>query len=350
MEFRSARASEREEVLDLLALWHNDRGFFERYNRIDPTFRDEFCLVALDNGRIVSTVQIFDRKINLDVETVPMGGIGSVFTHDDYRHKRVASGLMKLAVSTMERAGLEVSLLFAERLTFYNQFGWTEITRNFTALMNAADLVAPHFVIDVFDRDRDFAEVVRLHRSYSGRFDVTAVRDQADWRANLEYAGSMPVTGCAEYFILARRGDQIAGYARVTRFYGIVMVMEFGYSPGNASAVVAMLKHFGEMASSGNSTAQLRGDHGGASLLRSGQKGSGDGILVTHTAHDPELEKALVDAGGSIAHHPDNFYMWRINLPERLGRRFNMDPESASKYVLTKFADPRSLYWTADRF
>ena len=138
MEFRAARRSERDQVLDLLALWYNDRDFFARYNHNDPTFRDELCLVALDNGHIVSTVQIFDREINLDGKAIPMGGIGSVFTREDYRHQRVASGLMKLAVSTMGREGFEVSLLFAERLSFYNQFGWKELTRNFSVLANAS--------------------------------------------------------------------------------------------------------------------------------------------------------------------------------------------------------------------
>ena len=129
MEFRSARRSERDEVLDLLAQWYHDRDFFARYNQIDPTFRDELCLVALDSGRIVSTVQIFDRKINLDGKAVPMGGIGSVFTREDYRHQRVASGLMNLAVTTMEREGFEVSLLFARTKTIKHQnvsiaWGW----------------------------------------------------------------------------------------------------------------------------------------------------------------------------------------------------------------------------------
>jgi hypothetical protein len=257
---------------------------------------------------------------------------------------------MNLAVSTMERAGMEVSLLFAERLTFYNQFGWKEIGRHFTMLPNATELRASQYLIDAFDRDRDFADVVRLHRDYSGRINVTAVRDEADWRANLEYAGSMPVTGCEEYFVLARTGDEIFGYARVTRFYGIVMVMEFGYAPGQAIAVVALLKHLGEMAATGKSTAQTRGDHRSASILHNAGKPSGATMLVTHTSHDPELEKTLTEAGGSLAHHPDNFYMWRINLPERLGRRFGMDPESASKHVFSKFAESGSLYWTADRF
>jgi len=352
MEFRSARRSERDEVLDLLALWYNDREFFARYNQNDPTFRDELCLVALDGGRIVSTVQIFDRKISLDGKAVPMGGIGSVFTREDYRHKRIASGLMHLAVTTMEREGFEVSLLFAERLTFYNQFGWRELTRNFSVLANAPALRTPEFEVDVFDIDRHLPDVMRLHRDYSGRFDVTALRDEASWRANLQFAGNMPadpVGGCEEYFVLARRGLEIAAYARATRFHGIAMVMEYGYAPSNHAGALALFRHMGEMAATRKSSYPMRGDHRRARLL-SDEKPPGNAMLVTHTAHDPDLEKALTDAGCPVARHADNFYMWRINLPEKLADRFGMPPDAASKYVFAKFGDPRSLFWTADRF
>ena len=84
--------------------------------------------------------------------------------------------------------------------------------------------------------------------------------------------------------------------------------------------------------------------------MLSGGKPSGNPMLVTHTAHDLELEGALTDAGCPVAHHPDNFFMWRVNLPEKLGARFGMAPETASTHVLTKFGDLHSLFWTADRF
>jgi predicted N-acetyltransferase YhbS len=352
MEFRPARRSERDEVLDLLALWYNDREFFARYNQNDPTFRDELCLVALDGGRMVSTVQIFDRKINLDGKAIPMGGIGSVFTREDYRHKRVASGLMNLAVTTMEREGFEVSLLFAERLTFYNQFGWKELTRNFSVLANPAALRTPDFEIDAFDADRDLFAVLDLHAAYSGRFDATAIRTEADWLANLQFAGNMPadpVGGCEEHFVLARSGSEIAAYARATRFHGIAMVMEYGYAPSHPEAALALFRHMGEMAATGKSSYPMRGDHRSARLL-SGEKPSGNAMLLTHTAHDPELERALTAAGCPVRHHPDNFYMWRVNLPQKLADRFGMAPEAASKHFFAKLSDPRSLFWTADRF
>ena len=194
MEVRAARHSERDEVLDLLARWYGDRAFFARYNQNDPGFRDALCLVASDGGRLVSTVRIFDRAIKLDGQSVPMGGIGSVFTLEEYRHKGVASALMRLAVDTMIREGFEVSLLFAERLTFYNQFGWREVDRKFSILGAAAGLdVRDGFAIDSFGTERDLAEVAAIHRGYSGRFNVTAVRDDSAWRANLKFAGNQPL-------------------------------------------------------------------------------------------------------------------------------------------------------------
>lgn len=352
IEYRAAKRAERDEVLDLLARWYKDREFFARYNQNDPTFRDELCLVALDAGRIVSTVQIFDRRINIEGQAVPMGGIGSVFTREDYRHKRVASGLMNLAVTTMEREDFEVSLLFAERLTFYNQFGWKELTRHFSVLPNASSVRAPRLDIDVFHAVRDFAPVIELHRAYSGRFDVTAVRDQAAWGANLKFAGNMPadpVGGCEEYFILAREGAAIVAYARATRFHGIPMVMEYGYVPSHQLAMLALCRYMGEIAAHGKSSSPMHGDHRSAALL-SGENPSGNAMLVTHTAHDPDLERALTEAGCPVAHHADNFYMWRVIDAKKLGDRFGMPLDAAAQYVFAKFASPRSLFWTSDRF
>src|SRR6202167_673004 len=276
MEVRAAHRSERDEVLDLLARWYDDRAFFARYNQNDPGFRDALCLVARDGGRLVSTVQIFDRTINLDGQSVPMGGIGSVFTLDEYRHKRVASALMRLSVDTMIREGFEVSLLFAERLTFYNQFGWREVERKFSILAGAASLDVPdRLVIDSFEVERDLGEIAAIHREYSGRFNVTAVRDDSAWRANLKFAGNQPLhpgEGSEEYFIVCRDGGRIAAYARVTRFPGVSMVMEHGYVPDGVEAMSATLKYLGQSAAGVPSTVRRVGDHRRASLLHSASK------------------------------------------------------------------------------
>ena len=359
MEVRAARQSERDEVLDLLALWYNDREFFARYNQLDPTFRDELCLVARDGGRLVSTVQIFDRAINLDGHSVPLGGIGSVFTLEEYRHKGVASALMRLAVDTMVREGFEVSLLFAERLTFYSQFGWREVERKFSILAGGAGLKPGNsdgwdrFEIDVFDETRDLQEVAEIHRAYSGRFNVTAIRDESAWRANLRFAGNQPMRpgeGSEEYFTICRESrGRIAAYARVTRFHGVSMVMEFGYRPGDEDAMLATFKCLAEEAAGAAISIRRVGDHRRGALLH-GTDPAAASMLVTHTAHDLELEKKMANSGCPIAHHNDNNYMWRILAAEKLGRRFAMAPEAASTRAFNLFSDSSSLFWTSDRF
>ena len=344
-------------MLELLGHWYDDRGeFFARYNQNDPGFRDALCLVARDGGRLVSTVQIFDRAINLEGQSVPMGGIGSVFTLKEYRHKRVASALMRLSVDTMIREGFEVSLLFAERLTFYNQFGWREVDRKFSILAAAAGLNVPdRFVIDSFETERDLGEIAAIHRGYSGRFNVTAVRDESAWRANLKFAGNQPLhpgEGSEEYFVVCRDGSRIAAYARVTRFHGVSMVMEYGYLPDGIGieAMLATFKYLGQSAAGVPVTVRRTGDHRRAALLHSASKPDDPSVIVTHTAHDPALEKALGDAGCPVAHHVDNNYMWRVLAPDKLARRFAMTPEAASSHAFEIFGDSRSVFWTADRF
>jgi predicted N-acetyltransferase YhbS len=355
MEFRAARKSERDEVLDLLALWYNDRAFFALYNQNDSTFRDDLCLVAVDNGCIVSTVQIFNRQLNFSGEPVSMGGIGSVFTREDYRHRRVASELMRLAVATMERERFELSLLFAERLTFYNQFGWREVGRKFSVLLQAAQIAAPRDIeIDSFEAARDFDAIASIHRGYSRRFNVTVVRDIDAWRSNLMFAGNQPLhpgEGSAEYFVIARRAGAVpAAYARVTRFHGVAMVMEYGYAPENIDAMLALFRHLGEVAIGGQSSFTLKGDHRRAGLLKSDRPDAAPGVIVTHTAHDPVLEQRLRAANCPVMHHADNFYMWRAISPAMLAKRLDVAPERAEERMLEIVQSDASLFWTSDRF
>ncbi len=122
------------------------------------------------------------------------------------------------------------------------------------------------------------------------------MRDDADWRGNLAYAGNMPAApaadaggsgGCDEYFILARERGRIAAYARMTGFHGFAMVMEYGYAADRIDAAVALLRHLGEMAATGNSGYRMLGDHRSARVLRGAGMNRG-ALLVTHSEHDPE--------------------------------------------------------------
>lgn len=349
MELRPARGGEREQVLDLLALWYGDRDFFARYNHHDPGFRDELCLVACEGGRIVATAQIFERIVNLRGTRVRLGGIGSVYSLESHRGRGLGSALMRLAVTTMERAGFEVSLLFAERLDFYARFGWRPVTRQFSALADTQAMsAATGFRLARFEPERDLDQVAALHRAYSGRFDATAVRDLAAWRGNLRYAGNP-----REYFVVCRRdaADAIAAYARAMLFHGFPMVMEYGYAPEATDAMIALIQHIGEVASGITPSLALEGgSESDAATLRNSADAPSRALLVTHSAHDPALEETLRAAGVFLMHHPDNFFMWRVVAPERLARRLGVAADEAEAALFAMLQGPNALYWTADRF
>jgi predicted N-acetyltransferase YhbS len=348
MELRPARSSERDEVLDLLALWYGDRGFFARYNHHDPGFRDDLCLVACEDGRIVATAQIFQRVVNLRGARVPLGGIGSVYTMEHYRGRGVGSALMQLAVTTMEHAGFEVSLLFAEQLDFYARFGWRPVTRQFSALADTQTMrTAAEFRLARFEQARDLRQAAALHRSYSGRFDGTAVRDPDGWRGNLRYAGNP-----GEYFVVCRRvaTDGLAAYARAMMFHGFPMVMEYGYTPEAADAMLALIRHIGETASGTPPSIPLASSRGDAATLHNPADAPGPALLVTHSAHDPELEESLRAAGVFVMHHSDNFFMWRVISPHKLARRLGVSADQTEAALFAMLQGPNALYWTADRF
>ena len=131
MEFRSLGPGERESFLSLLDGWDVGDGwrgadFFRRYVDRDPTFEDRNVQVALDDGRPVSCVQVFPRPVQLRGRVVSVGGVGSVYTHPDFRRRGLAERLLALAGERMRERGMQLSLLFAARTAWYAKLGWVQ--------------------------------------------------------------------------------------------------------------------------------------------------------------------------------------------------------------------------------
>ncbi len=343
MEVRTARAGERDEVLDLLARWYGDRTFFSRYNLNDPAFRDELCLVACEGGKIVSTAQIFDRRVRLQGQTVPMGGIGSVYTHEDWRQRGAAGALIRLALEILDGEGFEVSLLFTDLVEFYERFGWKPVNRTFTALMGAENLVVDGGIeVELFDQERDFDEVREIHDAYS-TFDACEVRSDARWRANLKYAGNPD-----EHFVVARdQSGSVNAYARSILMQGYPIIMEYGYRRGRYDSILSVMTHLGRVVS-GIDLANESELHGG-NILRAPQALT-SGMLVAHTRQDPDFERELQSSGCYLMHHEEHNYMWRLISASRFAGRFNLDPAVAEGRLYALVGSPSALFWTADRF
>ena len=80
--------------------------------------------VARDEGKPIACVQIFPRRIRLLGHAIPMGGVGSVFTHPERRGEGIASELLGRAAAAMRESGMELSILFSNLHDFYGNWGW----------------------------------------------------------------------------------------------------------------------------------------------------------------------------------------------------------------------------------
>lgn len=318
---RAIESSEREQVLDLLHEWI-DREFFRRYFEHDPAFRDDLCLVAEDEGRFVSTLQVIPKTVRVAGRDLRVGGIGNVFTTPAYRHQGVASQVLRAAVAAMEREGFDLSLLFASRLTFYAQFGWASHRRLLAALVPPPAARPRAAGVRAFEPGCDLEAVMAIYDAYSLARGGAVVRDRAYWRGQLRYAGNPDET-----FLVAERGGAVAAYARVVDLYGIHTVMEHGAAAGGRAALLDLLDAAGDIARD-------------------------RGLLLFHLGAEPELKDELAGRGFGVTEVEDVFWMWRVVSPAAVAAKLGLAQAAVeSADFLDRILPLRgTVYWTADRF
>jgi GNAT superfamily N-acetyltransferase len=355
MEIRTLRQNEREQLLDLLDGWGlpdgwAGRDFFRRYMDLDPTYTDENVWVAHQDGELLSCVQIFPRSIRVLGHVVPTGGIGSVFTRVDRRGEGLAGGLLEAAALAMRRRGMEVSLLFTGRLSFYEQHGWGSWkmqravvrrsprppgTAQGRVIGAAGDLdSAGACDIAAFDRERDLADVRALHAHYSSGRNGTVVRDDELWRASFLLAGNPD-----EQIRVVRRGDRVIAYLRVTRLEERRIVTELARIDENPDALAALVD---------DALEPRTGTQGGGPS----PDGRSSGLLLP-AFDDLQFTLALEQAG--IASQPvdDPSNMLRCLDGPALSRRLGApmaEAETDQAFLLRALPADEFVFWPADRF
>jgi predicted N-acetyltransferase YhbS len=321
LRIRTIRRDERERVLELLHEWIS-RDFFRRYFDHDPAFRDDLAIVAEDDGRFVATLQILPKTVRIGAAEVRVGGIGNVFTTAEYRHKGVASDVLRRAVEVLEQERFDLSLLFASRLTFYAQFGWHSHRRLLAGVSPPAEIAPPRVRVRVFDGPRDLPAVMELYDSYSAGRSGSVVRDQTYWRGQLRYAGNP-----GETFLLAERGGRIVAYVRFVDLYNVYNVMEHAAAEGEEEALLDL-------------------------LAEAGSRARDRGFFLLHLGAQPELAAGLEARGFGVNEVEDVFWMWRVVSPDALAEKLHMGVSQLESPQLFERLFPYhgSVYWTSDRF
>jgi predicted N-acetyltransferase YhbS len=319
MEIREMRAGDREAVLDLLEHAFGVRELFARFMDFDPAFAFDDVLLAVDAGRPVSCVQIFHKRIRLRGETVALGGIGSVATHEAARGRGLASQLLRHAIARMQARGMALSLLFTGRFTFYEPLGWQQISTRLFKLAPGELAAAPEAGTELRAfREDDLGQVAALYDAYTEPLSGPTVRDVRYWTGQLRTAGTPD-----EDFRIAERGGEIVAYARAAAFAGRVRVLEYARGASGAGALAHLL----------------------AALRPAAHN------LPAPLVRDTELGDALRALGLDVAPGEDASAMWRVLDRPTLARIAGASENTDDRTLLESLVGgPQVTWWPSDRF
>ncbi len=348
MEIRTLKADERESLLELLDGWDlpdgwQGRDFFRRYVEIDPTYEDRNVWVAEKDGRLVSCVQIFPRRMRVLGSAVPTGGIGSVFTAASERHQGIAGRVLERASEAMIDRGMELSILFAGVVPFYAKRGWRSWACQRTVLkpadggMGGAHGESPAGIeVQPFDWERDFEEVKAIHSAYSASRSGTVVRDEDLWAASFRLAGNP-----AEEFRVARRSGRVLAYLRATMLSEVFTVTELGRLEDGADALGALVAHAltpraaDPLAPPGKTSQELRS------------------FALLPSFDDIPFTVALEHSGVTTTPLEDPTPMLRCLNAEALAERLDVSllpGEGADPFLSRILPEGNLVFWPADRF
>lgn len=336
---RVLRAAEIEALLDLLDGWpfpdgQRGRDFFRRYIELDPAFEPRNVWVAELGGELVSCVQIFPRRVRISGRALPMGGIGSVFTRPDSRRRGVAGALLERAIQAMRDRGMMLSYLYAERLRWYEQYGYRPWSRGWRTLHWPGVGELPEAGVRRYDPVADAGKIERLWSVYAGGASGAPLDGIVERGSTEDWQGSFRLAGTPEEDIwIADGGSRAAAYLRVADFNGRLRVLEWGRNGDGAPALCRLLA----AAVTGRSVEAIR-----MPLTR--DEALEDLLTAAGTRVDtrPAWDEVPPDA------RPPATWMVRSLDDEAFARR--LETANAGDLLARCLPPERFAFWEADRF
>ena len=244
MEIRGAYESELEQTVELSCLAFNPDGHerYWAYMRGDRSYRLPQTRVVVVNGRVVSTLRVWERRIRVGASLVTMGGIGGVCTHPKYRGAGYASALMRNTMDYLRLTGCDIGVLFTIiPEPFYEKLGWTSLPLHGFVAERCAEGRAESptgWTVDAFKAETDLERVAELYDLSNAAQSGAIARTRTYWdTAPSRIRGVLPTR-------VARRDGQIHGYLNYEVSEDGAAVHEVGYTPNNTEALAVLVSDF----------------------------------------------------------------------------------------------------------
>lgn len=175
-----------------------------------PGFSFSNTRVACVDGKIVASINVQRRKVNLLGTTVYAGCIAEVHTLPEYRQLGIGSFLLKDAINFMEKRGDAISMLFTMRHSYYGREGWRVIPRAKYYLESdiAGFPVPKRYFVKEMSLKATAKIFQQLYKNPSAEYEGCVVRDSEYWKIMPErsstgnviclvaFEGKLPVAAC----------------------------------------------------------------------------------------------------------------------------------------------------------
>lgn len=237
-EFRAIKAGEMDECLDMWGIVFErvGRQYFVPYFEGDPWFKRAYCRVCVVDGKIVSAVQICERKVRVGEAELVMGGIGNVGTYNEYRGRVYSSRLMLDTVSVMKRQGMDFSVLFTGIQPFYEKALWRSVPQKFIDAEVAGFRKSAHpYHIRSLDWDSDLPDLQAIYDVFNKGRPLTTIRTDEYWKGYLRARFGDPT-------LVAESGGKMVGYIHFAYDKPDCWPREIGYLPGHEACANPLLQ------------------------------------------------------------------------------------------------------------
>jgi predicted N-acetyltransferase YhbS len=205
----------------------------------DPVYRPDQRILAKVNGRIVSHLHLTERQIRYGSVAIPVNGVMWVGTLPEFRGRRFAQNLMRLASERARETGVVLQVLTTGMPQFYRPLGWGVCGRHTFGQTMSRNLPA---VSDGVVEGRGATWHVRPWRQVElgdlmGLYDLQYARTTGTVVRTEEYWRWMIGRKYAHVIWVACLGEAVNGYA----FIKDHKILEIAYDPAFPQALRALL-------------------------------------------------------------------------------------------------------------